>query len=118
MEHTFVLIMAGLTSIGTYLLGAKWLRLPSSALWTGLGKTCEVVGSALIFFALNLIVGAMVVSAARWLMGRFVSLYNISDTTLLVLSLLQALTFQAWRAGSPCRGGAEGRHGERLGQDH
>jgi hypothetical protein len=117
MEHTFILMMAGVTSLGTFILGVKGLRLSGSDLWAGLGRTCESIGLTLVFFALNLIVGLMIVYAARRLMGRFVTLYSLSDITLLVLSLLQALTFQAWLAGSLRRGGADVPHGRRFGRD-
>ena len=100
MDHTFILIMTGLTSIGAYIVGVKWLRLSHYGLWLALGKTCEAVGLTLVFFLLNLIVGISVVFVGRSFMGAFVSLYHLSDVTLLALSLLQALTFQAWRADS------------------
>ncbi len=100
MGHTFILIMAGLTSVGTYLLGVKGLRLPGSRLWEALGKACECIGLALVFLLLNLSVGVIAVFAARVLQEEFVSLYHMSDATLLVLSFLQALVFQAWREGS------------------
>jgi hypothetical protein len=99
-DHTLVLIIAGLTSVGTYILGVKGLRLPGSALWEAIGKACECIGLALIFLLLNLTVGVIAVFAARVVRGEFVSLYHTSDATLLVLSLLQALVFQAWREGS------------------
>src|SRR5688572_33422501 len=83
MEHTVVLMMAGVTSLGTFILGVKGLRLSGSDLWAGLGRTCESIGLTLVFFALNLIVGLMFVYAARRLMGRFVTLYSLSDVTLL-----------------------------------
>jgi hypothetical protein len=100
MEYTFILITAGLTSVGTYILGVKGLRLSSAGIWLALGKASECVGLTLVFFCLNLIVGLITIFAARLFIGRFVSLYSVSDVTLLVLALLQALTFQAWREGS------------------
>jgi hypothetical protein len=98
MDHTLILIMTGLTSVGAYIIGVKWLRLCRDGLWLALGKTCEAMGLMLVFFVLNLIVGVSVVSAGRFFTGAFVSLYHMSDVALLALSLLQALTFQAWRA--------------------
>jgi hypothetical protein len=100
MDHTFILILTGLTSVGAYIVGVKWLRLPRYGLWLALGKTCEALGLMLVFFLLNLIVGVSVVFAGRFFMGTFVSLYHVSDVTLLALSLLQALAFLAWRADS------------------
>jgi hypothetical protein len=100
MDQMFILIMTGLTSVGAYIIGVKWLRLSRYGLWLALGKTCEAMGLTLVFFFLNLFVGVSVVFAGRFFMGAFVSLYHMSDVTLLALSLLQALTFQAWRADS------------------
>jgi hypothetical protein len=100
MEPLFILIVAGLTSVGIFTLGVTGLRLCKSGLGRALGKACECIGLALVFFLLNLAVGMLAVLAVRSLIGRFVSLYIASDATLLVLSLLQALTFQAWREGS------------------
>lgn len=100
MDHTFILIMTGLTSVGAYIVGVKWLRLSRHGLWLALGKTCEAVGLTLIFFLLNLIVGVSVAFAGRFFRGVFISLYHMSDVALLALSLLQALAFQAWRADS------------------
>ena len=96
----FVLILAGLTSVGTYIVGVRGLGLPRDGLRSAFGKACEAIGLTLIFFLLNLITGIIAILATRMFMGRFVSLYYLSDATLLVLALLQALTFQAWRAGS------------------
>lgn len=100
MEHTFVLVMVALTSLATYIFGVKGLRLHSLSLRRGLGNTCEVVGLTLIFCIANLSVGIIIVFAARLSMGRFVSLYHLSDITLLALSLLQALAFQSWQASA------------------
>jgi hypothetical protein len=100
LDSIFPLIMAGLTSVGIYVLGVKGLRLSGYGLWSALGKACECVGLTLVFLLLNLAVGIIAILAARVYMGGFVSLYYLSDATLLVLSSLQALTFQAWRAGS------------------
>ena len=45
---------------------------------------------------------------------RFVSLYIASDTTFLILSWLQALTFQAWREGSRQRHPSDSHDSELL----
>ncbi|MGH8065894.1 MAG: hypothetical protein ACRERE_11825 [Candidatus Entotheonellia bacterium] len=100
MGPVFILIIAGLTSVGIFVLGVTRLRLSKSGLWLAVGKTCECVGLTLVFLLLNLAVGGLAILAGRSLSGRFVSLYLVSDITLLMLALLQALTFQAWRDGS------------------
>jgi type IV secretory pathway VirB3-like protein len=100
MEQIFILIVAGLTSVGSYILGVKGLRLSRSELWLALGRACECVGLTLAFFLLNMAVAMFVILAGRSLSGRFVSIYIASDITLLIVSLLQALAFQAWRESS------------------
>jgi hypothetical protein len=109
MESVYILIVAGLTSVGAYILGITKLQFPRSGLWQALGRTCECVGLTLVFFLLNLALGMLVILAVRSLTGRFVSLYSISDILLLVLSLLQALIFQGWQEGSRPRHTSESR---------
>jgi hypothetical protein len=100
LEALFILVVAGLTSAGAYVFGIARLRFSKSGLWLALGKTCECLGLTLVFCVLNLAVATVAILAMRSLSGQFVSLYIASDTTFLMLSLLQALTFQAWREGS------------------
>jgi hypothetical protein len=100
MEQTSILIVAGLTSVGSYIFGLKGLRLPKSELWLAIGKACECVGLTLTFFLLNMAVAMFVILAGRSLCGRFISIYIASDITLLIISALQALTFHAWREGA------------------
>jgi hypothetical protein len=100
LDSVYILIVAGLTSVGAYILGITRLRFSGSRLQPALGKACEGVGLTLVFFVLNLGVGMLAILAVRSFIGRFVSLYIVSDIAFLVLSLLQALTFQAWREGS------------------
>ncbi len=100
MESMYILIVVSLTSVGAYILGITRLRFSGSKLQLALGKACECVGLTLVFFLLNLGVGMLAILAIRSFIGRFVSLYIVADIALLVLSLLQALTFQAWREGS------------------
>jgi hypothetical protein len=68
----------------------------------------------LVFSVVNLAVAMFAILAMRSLSGRFVSIYIASDTTLLMLSWLQALTFQAWREGSQQRHTAESRNSKLL----
>jgi hypothetical protein len=112
MQPVFILSVVGLTSMGMLILGVKGLRLSRSGLWLALGQACECVGLTLVLLALNVAVGMIAILAARLLSGRFVSLYIVSDTTLLMLSLLQALTFQAWREGSRQRHTSDSRDSE------
>jgi hypothetical protein len=114
MESVFILVVAGLTSVGAYVFGIAGLGLSASRLWLALGKACEWVGLTLGFGVVNLAVAMCAILAMRSLSGQFISLYMASDTTLLMLSWLQALTFQAWREGSQQCHATESRASERL----
>ena len=114
MESVFILVVAGLTSMAAYVFGSVGLGLSTSRLWPALGKVCEYVGVTLVFSAVNLAVAMCAILAMRSLSGRFLSLYHASDTTFLMLSWLQALTFQAWREGSRQRHRADSPDGKLL----
>jgi hypothetical protein len=50
-----------------------------------------------IFLFVNLAVGMALVLGLRTLAGKFISIYWLNDTSLVVLSLVQALAFYHWR---------------------
>lgn len=97
MERFFVPVLVGITSLGGFLLGARAFGLSAGGLRAAVGKTLECVGLTIIFFLTNLLAGMAVVLLGRLLTRGFASLYLANDVTLLVLSLLQGLTFQWWR---------------------
>jgi len=97
VEHSFILILVGLTSLVAYLLGLKRLRWSGRNLGAALNKMYECVGLTLVFFAMNLLAAVSVVLTVREITGVFVSVYPIGDLAWLLLSLLQGLTFQWWR---------------------
>jgi len=104
----FMLFLVTLTSIGTYLVGAKCLGLRTSTLRPALDKMLEYIGAALLFGLLNLVLATAVVLSLRWLTGKFLSVYVVNDVTWLALSLVQGLTFRCWceltRACQPSTG--------------
>jgi hypothetical protein len=97
MEQVFILILVGLTSVGAYVLGARVLYLSVRSLRKAVGKMLECFGISLGFLVINLTAGMSIILAARALTDGFVSLYVLADETLIVLSLLQGLTFLWWR---------------------
>ena len=107
MEQPFILVLVGLTSVGAYLVGAKGFGLSANRLRTAIGRVLECVGMTLLFFVVNLAAGIIAILAARVLTRGGMSLYLADDVTLLVLSLLQGLTFQWWREPSGSSPGGE-----------
>lgn len=97
MEQFFVPVLIGLTSAGAYLLAAARCKLSRRLLPVAVGKTLECAGLTLVFLGVNVAVGMAAALAARYLVSTFVSLYPMTDASLLGLSLLQAITFQWWQ---------------------
>ena len=77
-------------------LGANCLGLGRRALRRAGLRALQAVGMGLIFFAGNLVLGVLAIAVVRPLTGRFLSPYNLSDISLLSLSLLQGLVFAWW----------------------
>ena len=86
----------GLTSIGVFLARREHGGLHPSALPGAMRDVLEWLGLGVLFLLANLAVGAAAVLGVRSLTGHFVSIYLVSDMTLPILSLVQALIFQRW----------------------
>ncbi|HLC41537.1 MAG TPA: hypothetical protein VJO34_07900 [Methylomirabilota bacterium] len=107
MDELFLLILLGLTSVGAYLIG-KRRGLSWSEFHRAVGSMLESVGFSLVFFLINLGLGVSLILAIRALTPWFVSLYLADNAVLLILSFLQGLTFQWWRATSAREEGGQG----------
>jgi hypothetical protein len=97
VDGLLILGFVGLTSTGAYLFGLKVARLSHHQLLYGVSKTLEGLGMSLGFFAINLIVGVAIILCVRHFTGFFLSVYKVTDLSLLVLSCFQGLLFQRWR---------------------
>ena len=102
MDKFFLLMLIGLTSVGAYLLGKRrgqsW-----SEFHHAVARMLETIGMSLIFFLVNLALGVSIILVVRTFTPWFVSLYLADSLVLLLLSLLQGLTFHWWRASSSVR---------------
>lgn len=92
--------MVGLTTVAAYLVGTHTLRLERRKLGPASAEALELVGLAIVFLAANLVAGICLILGARALSGRFLSVYWVNDSTLGLLSILQAVVFQCWRRGA------------------
>jgi len=90
-------VVLGLTSLGAYLIGRGRLGLAPARLRHAVGRTLDCVGLGIVFLLANLAIGAAVILTLRMATGAFVSMYILNDSTLLTLSMLQALVVQWWR---------------------
>jgi len=98
---TIVLVTAlPLTTLVALVIGLGWLGLSAAGLGRAAGRALDCIGLGLGFYAANLAIGWVVVLALRLATDGFVTLYVLSDTTILTLSLLQGLIVQWWREGA------------------
>ena len=100
MPSLALVIVAGLTSLGAYLVGMRLAGLRRTDLRGTVMEVLECLGLIVIFLAANLAVGVALILGLRVLTGRFISVYIVNDATLAILSLLQALVFHGWRERS------------------
>lgn len=86
-----------MTSLGAYIVGTRILAISRDRLAAALVDMLECLGLTVIFLLVNLAAGMALVLGLRTLTGQFISIYWLNDTSLLVLSLIQALAFSHWR---------------------
>lgn len=97
MDALFVLGVIVTTSAMAYLVGRRG-GLGREALGPAFGRLLEFAGLAVVFLVVNILAGAVGVLLLRAVTGRFVSMYVNTDTTILLLSMAQAVVVQWWRA--------------------
>jgi len=81
LEHRFVYILSGATSVLLYFLATRKLRLKRSALLAVLRELAECVGASAVFFAINMAIGMVIVFAIRGTL-HFLPLYVLLDSML------------------------------------
>lgn len=101
MESLLVLFLVALSSAAACVLGIRVLGLRAAALSQALGTALDCLGTAALFLAANVALAVGTVLLLRAVGVGFVSVYRTADVTLLGLSLLQGLVFEAWRSGQP-----------------
>jgi hypothetical protein len=92
-----VIAVALVTSAAAYALGTRALHRSPRRLRAAVSATLELIGVSALFFVVNVVVGALAIGAVRGLTSTFVSIYHVSDVSLLVLSLVQGLLFAGWK---------------------
>jgi hypothetical protein len=101
MDQWLVPLLVAFTSVGGYWAGSRRAGLSARALPAAVARALEAVGAAVFFFAGNAALSVLAVLGIRSVSDSFLSLHELSMWILLVLSLLQALVFQAWRQSGP-----------------
>lgn len=96
MSSALHLLLAATTSLVAFLIGRG-----AGAGHRGLARAVllalELVGTAALFLAGNLLLGVALVLAIRSFSPVFVSIYVLDDVALIALSLFQGVVFFCWR---------------------
>jgi hypothetical protein len=99
-EALYILGLAAATSVLALVIGLRWTGLGLAALRPALVRLLEWAGLTAGFYAANMLAGVIAVMVIRAATGGFLSLYVNTDSTLVVLSGMQAIVLQWWRAES------------------
>jgi hypothetical protein len=91
-------VIVALTSWGAYLVATRRIGLLRSELRGAAAEALAYLGLAVVFLLVNFAVGTALILGLRFLTHRFISVYGVTDATLAILSLLQALVLHCWRA--------------------
>jgi hypothetical protein len=95
VDQIFEYILVVITSAAIVLFSIKRLGLQRATLVLALTELTECIGAALIFLAMNVVVGASVVLVLRGL-GFFVALYVLGSWSLVLFSFTQGFLFHLW----------------------
>ena len=96
MASLIVLSLVAVSAVGAWLLGRHSARREPASLRAALGFTLGSVGAAVGFFAVNVALGLTAGLILRAFAPPLVTLYPLTDPTLVLLSALEGLAFHAW----------------------
>ena len=97
MQQHHLLLLLAVAASTTAIAVALGRRRGVSRLGASTVVAIEIVGATTLFFTANLAIGVTVVLAIRRLTSYSTTLYDVTDASLLIFSLLQALVFETWR---------------------
>ena len=100
MPSLTLVVIVLLTSVGAFVVVTRGVGLRAATLPSAVMRALDCLGLAVLFLLGNLGLGLVLVLGLRAITGQFLSVYVLSDATLAVLSLLQALVLHCWQARS------------------
>lgn len=96
MSQILISSLVAVTSAAAYLIMSRWRPLNMRALRHALGGLLDWIGLFTLFLVANLGIGVVLILLVRGFTPRFISLYELQNLMVLVLSGVQAFVFQQW----------------------
>jgi hypothetical protein len=96
MNQILISSLVAVTSTAAYLIMSRGRQLNVHALWHAFGGLLDWIGLFTLFLVANLGIGVALILLVRGFTPSFVSLYELQNLLLLVLSGVQAFVFQQW----------------------
>ncbi len=96
MERLFVLFLAVASSLAAYIWSTRRGVADSSGLYLAARTILECLGTAMVFLAINVVLGTAIILIVRSITPMFVPVYAVASPLLFVLSFLQGFVFQLW----------------------
>ena len=93
----FPLILVITSSSLAYGLSRR--RLGTKSVSEAVGMLVDCIGTSVVFFAFNLVVGVLAILLIRSLTSVFLSVYALDSVVLPVLSVGQGIVFCFWQRG-------------------
>jgi hypothetical protein len=98
MGLSLVILLIALTSVGGCMMINRSRRLTTRSLLQAFGSLFDWAGLFTLFTTTNLALGVLLILLIRGFTPRFVSLYELENFLLLILSAVQAFVFhQLWK---------------------
>jgi hypothetical protein len=92
----FLLSVVICSSMAAWSFARSQSPLDRRSLRAAIGVVFECLGTFSVFLAVNTVLAAGLILLVRGLTNYFVSLYLVTDSTLIVLSIVQGFVFQLW----------------------
>jgi hypothetical protein len=99
MENIFAFLLIVASSASAYAIGRRTSPASGRSIREAIETMLECVGASAVFLVFNIVFGAAIILLIRTFTTRFLSLYQLGDLMVPILSIVQGFVFQLWWRG-------------------
>src|SRR5262245_19130968 len=96
MQFAFLILLVVMTSFLAYVLIRPARPAAHESLFETIGALLDLAGLFTLFMGANLVLGILLLLSVRGFSHRFISMYQLENVLLLILSAGQAIVFYRW----------------------